>query len=94
MMYRPHAAQRPRTEHANAIASGTFITMAQSAVLHFLTTLGIYQAAHRENNARTRIARRSLKEANYRANGLNGPRAMARRARQWDKIEARLALAA
>lgn len=89
MMYRPNAAQRPRTEHAKALAAGSFATMAQSAVLSFLTTLGIYEVAQRENNARTRRIKRDSKLAGYRANGLNGPRAMARRARQWERKEAK-----
>lgn len=82
MMYRPNAALRPRS----------FVTMAQSAVLSFLHTMGIYDIAHRENRARTRVATKRHKEANYRANGLNGPHAMARRARQWDRIEAKRVL--
>lgn len=85
MMYRPSPAQRP----AKAIANRTFATMAQSAVLSFLASIGVYEAAHHENNARTRQQKRDHKLAGYRRNGLNGPRAMARRARQWDRIQAR-----
>lgn len=40
-------------------------------------------------SAWTRRVKRERKQANYHANGLNGPRAIARRKRQREKREAR-----
>jgi hypothetical protein len=50
-----------------------------------------YAAGWRENRKRIRAAKREAKHRAYAVNGLNGPRACERRARQWDAIEAKRA---
>lgn len=82
MMYRRHAAQQPRPDRSAAIMAASFMDVARGAVLGMLMQLGIYDAAHRENRRRERHAKRWLKHDTYRAAGLNGARATARRRRQ------------
>ncbi len=79
MMYRPHAAQHPRPD---ATVAKSFVTMAAHKVLDYLAAMGVYEVAQRENRRWNRTEKRKRQTSTYFAAGLNGARAVARRARQ------------
>ena len=49
-----------------------------------------YLQAWRENRKLDRVAKREAKYAEYRKNGLNGPKALARRAKLPDEVWQRM----
>lgn len=85
MMYRRHAAQHSAKNFDNIASKAepaAGITAAFFAALH---KLGVFAQAEQENRRFNRLAKRRTKSSAYYANGLNGPRAVARRRRQIER---------
>lgn len=82
MMYRRHAAQHSAKNFENIAAKAEPTAGITAAFFSALMKLGIFAQAERENRSFNRAAKRRVKSGAYYANGLNGPRAVARRLRQ------------
>lgn len=90
MMYRRHAAQHSGKTFDN-IAAKAFPAMGTlAAFFATLQRMGIFAQAERENRRYNRVAKRHAKSGAYYANGLNGPRAVARRRRQIERGQLRV----
>lgn len=82
VMYRRHAAQHS-VRAFNNIASAAQSTVGTLAgFFETLVKLGVFAQAERENRRFNRVAKRQHRNSVYSESGLNGARAMARRARQ------------
>ena len=85
MMYRRHAAQHSAKSFDNIAAKAEPNVGITAAFFSMLQKLGVFAQAERENRRFTRVAKRRAKSSAYYANGLNGPRAVARRRRQIER---------